>query len=515
MKKIRNVISTCSVLFSVAALAAPEAVTVSVTASTPGHVISPTSIGVSYEIELLQPENGDIAYFRPDNQPLIDMFKTLGIKSLRLGGNTLDHTKKPGPTEDQIASAFEFARAAGAKVIYSFRLKDNFNDEKDPFRQEGNAAAVKSLKKVEDPVIAKYNIDYAAKSAAFIRAEYADVLDCFSLGNEPYFFDEWDLYSTKWKGIHDAIVAVYPEATFCGPDQNPSPELDANMVREFSTIPGPMALLGRHIYPFGCSYENPRRPKGVELIPKDAVKSRDDMLSSSIYQKYGNWYKHMADVIDGTDVKYRLTESNSFSMSGLKDVSDSYASALWGLDYLYWWAAHKAEGINFHTGDKTSGAGLCKYAVFVTSDNGYEARPLAYGFKLFDLGGHGKMLPIDNPSEDLAIYATLNDTVAAVTLINKEYGAEAEERVVTIKLDTPVDASTAQVIFLRAKNDDISGGSADVTLGGAQIKEDGSWDGQWAPLSKFGMVKGDVLEVKMPPASAAVVRVAVDPLGGH
>lgn len=509
MRHFFKTISISAVLFSAAVSAAPEPVAVSVATSQPDFVISPTSIGLSYEIELLQPKNGELAYFRPDNEPLIAMFKTLGIKSLRLGGNTLDHNKRPGPTDDQLASTFDFARAAGVKVIYSLRLKDNFNDEKDPFRQEGNSAAIEILKKVEDPVIAKYNIEYATQAAKFIRAEYPDVLDCFSLGNEPYFFKEWDLYSAKWRGIHDAIVEVYPEATFCGPDQNPDPTLDRNMVREFGNIPGPLVKLGRHTYPFGCSYENPYRPKGEELIPRDGVESRERMLSPDAYKGYEAIYKPMAKTLEGTDITYRLTETNTYYMSGLKGVSDSYASALWGVDYLYWWAMRKAEGIDFHTGDDTSGAPGCQYAVFITGENGYKAKPLAYGIKLFDLGAHGKVIPIDNPSTDLAVYATLQDKRVAVTLINKEYGPDVEGRVVRIKLDTELHASTAKVIFLRGRNNDIAGGWEDVTLGGAPIQEDGSWDGQWTPLSNFGVIKGDVIELKLPPASAALVEVII------
>ncbi|WP_158850528.1 hypothetical protein [Algibacter sp. L1A34] len=503
MKKLINYISICSVLLSFIVNAQTDPVTISVSTGNPGHVISPTSIGLSYEIELLQPKKGELAYFRPDNKPLIAMLKTLGIKSLRLGGNTLDYNKNPGPTEDQLANTFEFARAAGVKVIYSFRLKDNFNNEKDPFRQDG-------LVKIEDPIIAKYNIDYAAQAAKFIGAEYADVLDSFSLGNEPYFYEEWDIYSAKWRGIHDAIVAVYPEATFCGPDQNPNPvELAQNMVREFGNIPGPLVKLGRHSYPFGCSYENPQRAKGVALIPRDGVESRERMLSHLAYKKYETIYENLATAIEGTEIKYRLTESNSYYMSGLKGVSDSYASALWGLDYLYWWAAHKSEGINFHTGDDTSGAPGCQYAVFITGDNGYKVKPLAYGMKLFDLGGQGKMLPVDNPSTDIAVYATLDDKMTSITIINKEHGDEAKEQIVQIKLDTKVKAKTAKIIFLRGKNNDISGGSDDVTIGGERINEDGSWDKKWTRLCKIGMVKDDVIEIKMLPASAAVIKIAI------
>ncbi|WP_159020747.1 hypothetical protein [Algibacter sp. L3A6] len=491
MKKLRNIISICSMLFWVTANAQSDPVAVSVSTSNPQHVISPTSIGVSYEIELLQLEKDEIPYFRPDNKPLISMFKTLGIKNLRLGGNTLDYTKKAVPGEEQIASCFEFARAAGAEIIYSVRLKDT--------NQKG------------EPEVENFNKDNAAKAAKFIHSKYSDVLNSFSIGNEPYYYKEWDVYKVKWKGIHDVIIAEYPEAVFSGPDHNPNAELDNNMVREFSDIEGPMVKIARHFYPFGSSYENPRRPKGVALIPKNEVESRDKMLSPSIHKKYGNVYKRItqAQALSDAEVGYRLTESNSFSMSGLKDVSDSYASALWGLDYLHWWTSHKAEGIDFHTGDKTSGVGLCKYAVFVTSKKGYKARPLAYGMKLFDLGGHGKMLPIENPSTNIAVYATLDDNIAAVTIINKEHGDEAKEQVVQIKLDAKVNASKSKIIFLRGRNNDISGGEDDVTIGGEKINEDGSWDGKWTPLRKIGVVKDNVIEVKIPPASAAVVRVVI------
>src|ERR1700722_9162158 len=82
---------------------------------------------------------------------------------------------------------------------------------------------------------------------------------------------------------------------------------------------------------------------------------------------------------------------------GVEGASDSYASALWSIDYLYWWAEHGSNGLNFHTGDRAGGGDRSlpsRYAAFVTAGTGYDVRPLSYGMKVFDLGGHGRLVPV-------------------------------------------------------------------------------------------------------------------------
>ena len=46
-------------------------------------------------------------------------------------------------------------------------------------------------------------------------------------------------------------------------------------------------------------------------------------------------------------LRYRLTESNDY-LTGVPGASNAFASALWALDHLHWWAAHGAAGVNFH-----------------------------------------------------------------------------------------------------------------------------------------------------------------------
>jgi hypothetical protein len=238
------------------------------------------------------------------------------------------------------------------------------------------------------------------------------------------------------------------------------------------------------------------------------------MLAPAAYHSYESVLHGIRAAIGDADVSFRLTEVNSLWFSGLEGASDRYASALWGLEYLHWWTSHGAAGLNFHTGDRTGGVVTmpCRYAAFVTSANGYDVRPLAYGMKLFDLGGGGKMLAVTvsaSPENRIVAYSNLAaDGTVNVTVINKAHGEAAASADVRIKLDAAIAGPDAKVIFLKAENGDISTNSSKVTIGGAHVEEDGSWRGDWSPL-KIAGDGGNSIALTMPPASAAVVRATI------
>ena len=346
-----------------------QAVTIRVDLSSPGPSVSEDALGLSYETSLLLPSADGQRYFDPSNKALLGVFKSLGIKSLRIGGNSVDDPKVAVPTHEDVRSLFEFARAADVKVMYSVRL------------QEGDPSS-------------------AAQFAKLIGGEYADVLECFAIGNEPGYYKDYDVYSAKWTAIRDAMVAAYPQARFCGPDQNPEPEFIKRLVHDFGDEDGRLVQITQHSYPFGCSYENPG--EGLKDVTKlrrvDPADGRARMLSSDAYATYKPILEGMRSAVADTRLTFRLTETNSFWFSGLEGASDRFASALWGLDYLLWWTSHGVDGINFHTGDRTGGSVNlpCRYAAFVTlpertGDVGYEVRPLGYGMKMFDIGGYGQI----------------------------------------------------------------------------------------------------------------------------
>lgn len=480
--KIQSRLAALTLAIASAAPAA-EPVIVSVKASQPGIAISDDALGLSFETSIMLPDKNGVRYFRPDNEKLITLFHTLGIKSLRIGGNSVDAPKIPIPTEDDVRALFDFAKAAGVRVIYSFRLQDG------------------------DPAS-------SARLAKLIFENYPESLDCFAIGNEPGYYKDYQVYMGNWKSIRDAVVAVAPTATFAGPDQNPEPERIKKLVQDLGTPEGRLTRITQHSYPFGCSYKNPsagwKDSGNVNLlVPVDAADARQRMISPDAHKAYVDILDGMTEAVSGTKLTFRMTEVNSLWFSGLEGASDRHASALWSVDYLHWWASHGADGLNFHTGDRTGGSVNlpCRYAAFVSSADGYEVRPLSYGLKLFDLGGHGRSLPITvSGTAAITAYANRRENEVFVTLINN--ATDAGDQSVSIKLDTPLAPGDGSSIFVRAKGDDLAAGSADMSLGGSPIGADGQWKGCWTPVAITDREAGAV-SMSMPPTSAAVVRISL------
>jgi hypothetical protein len=429
--------------------------------------VSADFIGLSFETEKALPDKQGNYFFRPGNQPLIALFKTLGLRSLRIGGNTADRPTVKIPSPADIDSVFAFAKAADARVIYTLRMREG--DPKD-----------------------------AAELAKYIVAHYASQLTCFAIGNEPNVFaKEYPVYRPAWQKYMEAITAAAPEAKFCGPSATPGKTAWArDFVKDFGSS-GRIAFISQHDYPGGAGNK-----------ATNVVAARDQMLSPEWLKHYEKFYESFAAAALEAGLAYRLEEANNFFNGGAKDVSDTYASALWALDYLHWWAAHKASGINFHTGDQVAAGermNACRYATFWSSPDGYNVHPIGYGIKAFDLGCHGQLMAstlANSAKLNLTAYCVLaSDKSLFVTLINKEHDAGGREAAVTIE---PGEAyARGQVLFLAAPQGDVAAKTG-VTLGGAAIKDDGSWKGEWTPLAKPSDKRQ--FSVKVPAAMAAIVR---------
>ena len=136
-------------------------------------------------------------------------------------------------------------------------------------------------------------------------------------------------------------------------------------------------------------------------------------------------------------LRFRLTESNDY-LVGVPGASDAYASALWALDHLHWWAAHGAAGVNFHNKQwlytdtivpNPAGPG-----------HGYVINPKGYGIKAFTLGSAGQVKPtqIQNPNGvNVTAYCVGAAGEDYVTIINKAHGAGSADAAVTIAAPGP------------------------------------------------------------------------------
>ena len=435
-----------------------------------GPTIAPDFVGLSFEMLKVLPDTNGNHFFSPGNKALIATFKTLGIKNLRVGGNTADRPALPTPSKVDVDSLFAFAKAADVKVIYTLRLN------------QGSLPA-------------------ATEMANYITRYYAKQLDCFAIGNEPNVFSkEYASYLAEWKRYAAEITAPTnsPEAKFCGPSTSPGHESwAARFANEFGSH-GPLAFIAQHDYPGGDARKATNSPA-----------ARDKILSPNIDEHYVKFASGFVPAILSNALAYRLEEANSFYDGGALDVSDTFASALWTLDYQWWWVSNWAGGINFHTGDKVAARDEnkpCRYAIFWTSPRGYNVHPIGYALKMFSLADGGTLFSpkIENPNNlNVAIYAASNGRGHySVTLVNREHGPSG--RSANVVLNSNFRKARAQVMFLTAPDGDIASKNG-ILLGGAEIKDGGTWDGKWTALST---AKADSqFMLKVPPASAALVRI--------
>ena len=467
MNKIKMILSLgCIGFLSEGAVLAQAPVTLTVAASKiPGFEVPADFTGLSFETQSILPDANGKYWFSPANQPLITLFRTLGIKILRVGGNTADRPGVPIPGPADIDSLFAFARAADVKVIYTLRLREG-------------------------------SITNAAAIARYLAQRYQPQLACFAIGNEPnFYFKTYSAYRDEWKKYAAAIRAEVPDARFCGPSTGGYPVWARDFADDFGRSE-PIAFIAQHDYPCGNG-----------MLATDIAAGQDKMLSPKLQEEYrGMWHSFVPAALSN-GLPFRLEEANNYYNGGAKDLSNTFTAALWGLDFLHWWAAHGASGVNFHTGDKVAAGGAnrsCWYATFWSSDEGYDIHPIGYAIKAFNLGGHGRVEPLTISNLDgiaLTAYAVREGETLFVTLINQDHGPGAKAAKVAIV--SPGGAKNAAVIFLNAPGDSLAARTG-VTLGGASITDRG-WDGKWTPLDRAGRCTVDV-----PATSAAIVKMSLD-----
>ncbi len=474
-----------------------------------GPDISEDFIGLSYEAQWVSPEADGNHYFDPQHKALTRLFKTLGVKSLRMGGNSVDRPKVARPTLDDIDKLFDFAREADCRIIYSLQLLNNTD------------------------------AGYARSVAERIYGKHSDAIAYMAIGNEPSYYKDYDRQlRPHWEPLQQAISSAAPEARFCGPDDNPNPGITSRLINDYGVIGGDMtpvmALSSMHYYPGDCAYRNPFKVRdNSELIPCDPAEKRETLLADDLFGQYEIVWNKMDTVF--SRLPFRLTETNSIWYGGLKDASDSYAAALWALDYMFWWACKGAQGVNFHTGDRVGGGeGIvaASYSAFVRDGRGFDIRPLSYAMKMFDLAGQGQLKPcrFEGDTRQLSAYASCDNEYLWLTIINRQHGPSVRARSLRIETtaceglcqscdksgihsgkelpsgkDFKPDWKKARMTMLYQEENDIAA-HKDIRIGGATIMPDGSMAApRWTKLKVESSSEGICLTLR--PASATIIRI--------
>ncbi len=340
------------------------------------------------------------------------------------------------------------------------------------------------------------SIPVVVHSASYLMQHYAPLIDCLAVGNEPNVYEHtFSKYAEDIRTYTPAILAAAPKTRFCGPGTNITGDAPwANgYIKEFGHDPQ-LRWLTQHSYPGGNSKKVPDPATGLQ-----------QMLSTDFERRYQSSYEAFVPAAQAANVPYRIEETNSFYNGGAEGVSNTFASSLWALDFLYFWLGHGASGVNFHTGDTVAAGEIqtpCWYATFWTRPDGtLDVHPIAYAMKAFDLAAHGTLLPIQatGAPDSLKIYATrdANQTIY-LTIVNKQM--DASQPPASIEASLPQHYKRTSTISLTAPALTSTSG---VQLGGAEISTEGQWKGGWRSTPS----PGQALHLKVPPASALLIKI--------
>jgi hypothetical protein len=484
-----------------AARPAPCPVRITVDAGPLGPVIPGDFAGLSFERGPLGPGDAGVSgnLFNPANTSLVTLFRNMGLGSLRIGGGSVDQLIPAGTGSDGftgIDNLFAFAAAVGVKVVYSLRLLS-------PSAQPvGDLAAIH------------------AKAAGYIWGRYRENVASFAIGNEP----DWHSYHTypghpldpaifeqvpgvagsaypsylaQWRSLADAVTGAAPAAPLSGPDTGAfttatySPAPDGGMswterLARDERQSGRLAHVTQHCYVGGAPGSTSAEQAISNMLSPEWVTGTaiGSQPAATTYTPYPWLHANVLAPASAVGLPCRLTESNDY-LVGVPGASNAFASALWALDHLHWWAANGAAGVNFHNKQWLYTDTIVPNPA--TPGQGYAITPKGYGIKTFTLGSAGQVKPIQvqNPHGlNLTAYCVGGTGADYVTVINKAHGADAADATVTI-VPASKAVQAAEVITLAGGQPGDARGDT-VTLGGAPITGESPWTGRWSTLASAG-----------------------------
>jgi hypothetical protein len=471
-------------------------VTITIDSAHPGPVVPDDFAGLSFERGPLGPGNAGVAgnLFTPENSSLVTLARNLGLGSLRIGGGTVDQLIPAGTGSDGftgIDNLFAFAAVAGVKVIYSLRLLSL------------PASPIGDLKTIH------------AQAAGHIWSRYRDNVASFAIGNEPDWhayhtypghpmdpaiFEEasgvpgsaYQSYLTQWRSVAATVTEAAPGAPLSGPDlgaytrmtYTPHPDSGVSWTEQLARDEkdsGRMAEVTQHYYVGDSPGQTTAQQAISNMLSPEWVNGTviGTQPTATTYTPYPWLYQNNLAPVAAEGLRYRLTESNDYLL-GVPGASDAFASAMWALDHLHWWAAHGAAGVNFHN---RRGLATATIVPDPAGGGGYVINPKGYGIKAFSLGSGGQVKPaqVRNPDGiNLTAYCIGGADGDYVTVINKAHGAGAGDAVVTIRPLAPGLRGAEVMTLAGGQPGDARGTTA--TLGGATITGDTTWNGTWTTL---------------------------------
>ena len=442
---------------------------VSISPNEPGYQIPDDFLGLSYEASVLSKDDFDIS-----KTTFIHLLTALGKGSLRFGGSSVEKTywdnykpTTPNPEAQTLVPAdldrlFAFTKQVKWGIILGVNLGD-------------------------------YLPAMAAEEAAYALNNGGGQVAAIEIGNEPAGFLANGLRPKTW-GEKDfqrefnayvtAIHAAAPGALIAGPATVFSTDWFTQFLDSDSSA---ITLATHHIYPLSADPIFPSTSPLYASIPQ--------LLSAETSLRISDEVETLAKTASANHVPLRISETNSVSHGGKDGVSNVFASALWGTDYLFMLAKYGVAGVNFHGGFGCAGYS----AICLRADQTYHAQPLYYGMLFFHLASeNGQLVPTTiQTSVNVTAYAVVGaDKSLRVVLINI-----TADQDVTVQVNTGEKYGSASILRLMAPSLDAQDG---ITFGGSAVAADGTWT---PTVSSTISPSNNSYSVALPAASAVLMLI--------
>jgi hypothetical protein len=402
------------------------------------------------------------------NRTYVQLVRNLGRQGvIRIGGNVSDFSayKADGPSAtgpkatvlsaENIRQLRTFLDATGWKLIWGLNLGSN-------------------------------DLDNAVEEARIVVETMGHRLLALEVGNEPDLFVaaghrkapyDYTAWHADYRRYKAAIRAALPNAPFAGPDLAGATSWMASFARDEGTD---LALLTAHHYIAGQA--NPAST--IELMLREE-------------KKYQPALAEFQAISAQTHLPYRLCETASFSGGGKADVSDTFAAALWALDYLFVLASRGCSGVNMETG--VNHLGWVSHYTPISDDlaGHHDAAPEYYGLLAFAQFAGAEQIAVTCDASDvnLAAYGVIHGGGRlSLAIINKDFGRDA-----VVEIANTTALRTARTMRLTAPSLSAKEG---ITLGGSQVGADGSWSGGSAESVK---VQAGRVQLSVAAGSAALL----------
>jgi hypothetical protein len=432
-------------------------------------------LGLSFEMSsIMAANNNDNAWLSGNAGPFSNMVQKIGVKSIRIGGNSSE--RQPYASVEDGDNVDAFVNLIGGTLIWAVPVKQFYN-------QGSSVDYVRSL--YSDQHIA-HNYNFATNIEIGNEPDNSENLPGSAI-SQPTWQSRYDGFSEAFRTqINSDILSTGPSTAGCC---SFSTALTSDP-KYTGSLKSTIGYVTTHYYPAGNSATFGSIGNGDAAL----LTPQRDIDYQSFYNNASN-----------NGYKVRIEETNSAYGGSNNGVTNSYAAALWAMDYFCYMAYNtNLDGMNLHTGPIGSNSGSYNAISPVGAAAAYTLEAPGYGLWAFHYGSQGQPLRtvITNPSDaNVTAYGLLETNGGeTVHIINKTSGDKAVD--VTANITPGGDYSAAQVIVLKQENNDVTARDG-ITFGGAPMGSDGTWTGGYGPQH---LLSNGVFTLVIPHTQAVIVH---------